>query len=920
MSPRDVSRRAVMSFLTTVALFDLQLAVQSTAVKELAIWAISNPQLNVEFERRSASLLRLDSWVDINGLDDNNAIQDVCQRGFRTGDSGQTFNVGSVQFAEDGQIQHQYLLCSLAVGKSFVLDGPEADRKLPAGYDSLYVHDASAEAGPDGTAYRHKYMVFDNAQVLPRYVVHFTYDPASPAPRQKAGEINLAELKAKISDALSVLGPSASAAAEKMLADVGSGYETALRQSSETDSLLDERKRSIHDALRLVDDKLASIQGNSKAVEDALYARMQEAVFALQDATQKKMNALLSEELELRRQLGQIGWIESFVTTMQETLPPMSFISAWERHVAVRSSMYGALGGRVSTRALEEIQPDMALVGSVQVVCGKQAAASMAAAASAATAGAPGSVAGSTTSSAAVAPSPAKQLSQANANDLLSTILRAQVGAGSEAGSAPSPAASLSAAVPIVTQEQARANVDRARADLQAVEAMVATLPKDLRAQGEAARAQAKARLQEADNLLAALTGRQMGGAAPSSASSSSSTAAPAAPTGSQAQATGAGATAATPAVLAVRNTATSASMSSAPSSLANAVRETPRPAPTQTLEARLARFSMRKEAERKSRQRGLDTLDPSLAFPESALLAPDQAAALYLCLPWGGGMMGLDETLGGFGLPQGGLGSLPPVCRLLFSSEKHYPPTVTTLMTNYMQGGNRDATVLVVRANGYVFGGYAADPWDLSQLYGGTPRCFLFSVTRDVRVPFTGRARGPRQANDDELRLAHEHSNAQAQAEFEALVQQARESSGQEPTFDEAGRLLLTQPDENGMPTLVRIPVPRPKPFIRHDALRSGPDFLQFGLKDLVLRGDFSECSSELEQSYGLGLRPDEARALLAGSPSFRVEAVELWAVSPSGTHVGEGEAAGMGYAGDYGGGMMQQDGSLGAYTTPMH
>lgn len=853
-----------------------QLAVRSTGVKEVSIWAISNPQQNVEFERRSASLLRLDSWVDVNAMEDVNSIQEVCQRGFRVSESGLLFNVGNVNFGDSAQTQHQFLLCSVAVGKSFVLDGPEAERKLPAGYDSLYVHDPAGEGSPDGPGYAHKYVVFDGAQSLPRYVVHFTFDPVSPVSRQKVGEINLSELRSKIAQALSVLGPSASAAAERMLADVGSSYESALKKSSDADPLLEERKRSISDALKQVDEKLSSIQANSKAVEDALYARMQEAIFALQDATQKKMNALLSEELELRRQLGQIAWIEGFVTTMQETLPPMTFITAWERHAAVRAGMYAALGGRISTRALDDIQPDMAVVGSVQVVCGKAAASASAAAAQGGAAAASSS------------PAPSPSAAPVNLNDLLAGILKAQLGGG---GSSTPTVSAGAAAVPIVTLDQARANFERARADVDAVEAMVSSLPADMKPQGEAARVQAKARLAEAEAIHTAHSARSAAAAA------------------SSASAAGGGAAAVAPAAVAPSGpTFGQARGATASTTAAVSVKETPRTAVSAPLEQRLARFSLRREAERKARQRGLEleSLDASLAFAESSILHPDEAMALFMVLPWGG-MGGMEETMGGMG-GGGGLGALPPVCRLLFSTEKSYPPTVTTMVTNYMQAGNRDATILVVRANGYVFGGYAADAWDLSECYGGTPRSFLFSVTKDARVPFTGRVKGPRQANDDHLRMLHEESNLQAQAEFEALVSQARESSGQEPTFDEAGRLLLTQPDENGMPTLVRIPVPRPKPFVRNDATRSGPDFVQFGLKDLILAGDFSSCTSELEQSYGMGLRPEEARVILAGAPAFRAEAVELWAISPAG---------GMGEGGD---GAAYGSYADGGYNTPMH
>ena len=58
-------------------------------------------------------------------------------------------------------------------------------------------------------------------------------------------------------------------------------------------------------------------QANSASVEEALYQKLQEALFQLQEESQRKLNLLLSEELELRRQMQQIDWSESFVTIMQ---------------------------------------------------------------------------------------------------------------------------------------------------------------------------------------------------------------------------------------------------------------------------------------------------------------------------------------------------------------------------------------------------------------------------------------------------------------------------------------------------------------------------------------------------------------------------------------------------------------------------
>ena len=62
------------------------------------------------------------------------------------------------------------------------------------------------------------------------------------------------------------------------------------------------------------------------------------------------------------------------------------------------------------------------------------------------------------------------------------------------------------------------------------------------------------------------------------------------------------------------------------------------------------------------------------------------------------------------------------------------------------------------------------------------------------------------------------------------------------------------------------------------HCALKAGPGIMQFGLSDLVIQGDMSNCISVLEKGYGIGLRPEQARCFLAGSRQFSVDAVEVW------------------------------------------
>ncbi len=78
-----------------------QLSLRSTDVKDLAIWTIGNPHLNIQFERRTQGKLKLDSWVDVSLLDQRlNPVQDVCSRGFHLPEDGKglEFTVGNIKF------------------------------------------------------------------------------------------------------------------------------------------------------------------------------------------------------------------------------------------------------------------------------------------------------------------------------------------------------------------------------------------------------------------------------------------------------------------------------------------------------------------------------------------------------------------------------------------------------------------------------------------------------------------------------------------------------------------------------------------------------------------------------------------------------------------------------------------------------
>ena len=118
--------------------------------------------------------------------------------------------------------------------------------------------------------------------------------------------------------------------------------------------------------------------------------------------------------------------------------------------------------------------------------------------------------------------------------------------------------------------------------------------------------------------------------------------------------------------------------------------------------------------------------------------------------------------------------------------------------------------------------------------------------------------------------------------AEYTAIEQAMAEANGGAAPYDQQGRLVVVEYDDDGNASQRTLARPAPRPWVRCDAMRAGQFGIQFGLRDLVLAEDFNNCSSEVEASYGIGLRQGsaESRSLLAGAHTFRPEMIEVWSI----------------------------------------
>ena len=793
----------------------LKLSIRTQDVHGVTAWHFSNARRAAAFEDAVKGLKVLHAWVDPHELDASNSLEALAERGFAFGRGGMRFDTGTTApsavarrmaaTTASSETPKRLILCQIGVGKSFVVDDPDAVATLtaaPEGYDSVFLARPSrlpgGELNPD--VYRHEYVMFHATRALPMYLVQY-YDGPAPPEGTRVGPAALLDVNQTLAaphglpnDAVQALydrydffdpilyipvsvrdkmvgSHSTGDAAQHKLIGIGDAYDAAVAESLKPDPLLAERQAELRLNLRAVDAKLQEVNRNSAEVEEKIYKALQDALFELQDATQKRMSALLAEEVELRRQLQHIDWIESFLDRQREEASPVDFLNAWKCHVQLRGDVCRA---PIETAGvLGSVTADLDLVGGVRVVSrGTTTEAERT------TYAAPPAV----VSAAGRYPVgvPPSLLGGAGANARMAPSNNTGGGAMIIEGSPSSPPA------PGAQRTQA-GNVSGLATDLDVS-----------RAWGEALREQAAEQARRAGQLQlndATGGGRGLFEEVPP-----------------------------TPPSLPAKAKAKGSSV-------------TPE---------RFAVFSLSADAVRRLRKsQNKKLIDPATCFPNSMLISDK---------PVGGGGAAQDEAKTGepnananasptddsvlseaqalyLSLPQPGVGRLPPQVKLLYATWSNQDERTIAALLRAMPKEvvrNPDGTetefvltcptVLVVAANGRRFGGFASGTWRADGKAFGDAKSFLFSLDKDVKIPFHGRE-------------------------------------------------VVDGPAADGA---------------RFPSLASDETAFKFGNGDLVFANDFLSCSTELEHSFGVGMLPgsEECRTFLAGTERFQCDAWELWAV----------------------------------------
>ncbi|KAL0213656.1 hypothetical protein P9112_005840 [Eukaryota sp. TZLM1-RC] len=872
------------------------------------VFNVTNPQLTSRFEKFSEGKLVLDTWVDTSLLEGENSINDILHQGFSLPQPGMRFTTGGILLPNSsGNRRYEFLLCKLAVGRSFVAQD-KSIRPVPAGYDSLLFPSPSygdlstiqsLESWKDTPSrledlHRERlaeYLIPDSDQVLPCYLVQFDFDPSNVgrAPElvcdvceqrpavvfchhddarlcgscdqqvHSANKIVSRHHRVPVSEqpqgfgsclkhedmALEFFCPvcfipicvhckmigshSSGECAGHKLIPISEAYKKAVDSCKSADlPVLDNRKQTIRSQLRSLEERRREVEANTRSVEENVYSIMQQLLDNLKTLSDAKYLSIVSEALELRRQLVEVESSEMFIKQAQSYLPPTEFLKAFASHKQLREEF-----SRLPfVKNDVDVVADLAVTGSLAISAGQEP-----------------SVA---SSNPLFNPGPSSNLrAQLLKGSKLASLVNNQSNQGQNMTSSTGQNMMSPMGQNVAPQGQ---NMTSSMGQNVAPQGqnMTSLMGQNVAHQGQNITSSMGQNVAPQGQNMTSLMGQNVAHQGQNITSSMGQNVAPQ----SQNMTSSMGQN------VAPQSQNMTSSMSSFMSphssnfdplpspSFASPHFSEPRsqtvvksakpqdlwkqhlkqsktrseqlpqpnlqpPNPPELSESLtgegigneanspivneqgqlsssiesfvlsnqqfLSKEAQKKVSEIKSMGFKLTNVPP---FAESRILQdlPKEAAFnLYYTLPF------VDQ----------------PATKLFFSTDTHHR-SITTLHALCDSNG---PTVVLIKYGDYVFGGYAGSPWNVNQTRFGTPKCFLFSVTKDTKIPYHGKGK---------------HSRC----------------------------------------------------------LFGSPNCLAFGNTDLVLENDFQNCSSKLENSYGFGLTPGspECSSYLAGQEQFVPDIVEVW------------------------------------------
>lgn len=320
----------------------------------------------------------------------------------RTQDVGSSDKEASQTNMGPSKNKHKALLCLVGVGRSYVVEDRMMASKesIPEGYDSLYIQDAVISK-PDNAEYYHEYYVNSDAQVLPQYLVHFEYDllkekenrekpkcdnceveyakvycaadcanfcekcdaethntkfmsrhvrtPIGKGPDvfgvcrnhpEKSIEYFCSECHFPVCVSCKMVGNHANGEFSRhQLVSVAEAYQSVLQESQVFDPIFQSRRTEISNQLACINARAKAVEKMANSIKEQIEDCYRKSIIDLRSKVNEKINVLLSDELELKRQYEEIDRFENFLQYQRDG-EATQFLFSWVRHQELRQELH----------------------------------------------------------------------------------------------------------------------------------------------------------------------------------------------------------------------------------------------------------------------------------------------------------------------------------------------------------------------------------------------------------------------------------------------------------------------------------------------------------------------------------------------------------------------------------------------------
>ncbi len=364
-------------------------------ISDLEIWKVDNPLLHAKFDQHYSSSLKVDCWLNTEDIFDGTEEEVLSSIhggfAFPIETVGMTFTTGKLNGVDgktkvDPEKVTGFVMCILAVGKSFVTTSTDQRSTIvPKNYDSLYYSDVSAKKNSN----QHWYYINNSARLLPTYYVKLKVcTDKKQALYQRAFKELDAEVAGESSYFYDVFSSRLLTAQERDSRGLSSSSNvvpvceaTKLFTQAAPDSAggvaLQEKVDHLDALLDIVEEKTRQVNANYGREHERIAELAEKAQSDLQRFTRRKLAELKSAETEVLRQMAQCNELgvrmqraKHDLSTSGNVADHIQFVHSWKSLTALKVEAVSYEGSEVA--AVQNMNPAVVVKGDMRVTSGAE--------------------------------------------------------------------------------------------------------------------------------------------------------------------------------------------------------------------------------------------------------------------------------------------------------------------------------------------------------------------------------------------------------------------------------------------------------------------------------------------------------------------------------------------------------------------